>query len=187
MTTNNPIHKIWNAMIQRCYNKKQKAYSNYGGRGITVCEEWKEFENFYNWALKEYKQGLSIERIDVDKNYCPENCKWIKVEEQAKNRRTTIWVNYKDRKLCLKDVATLEGVNYKGLWQLYKRKKDINEALRIAKLNKQGLNECNTSGFSGIGFYHNKWMVRYKKKYIGCYNTLEEAIIAKQECINRAK
>jgi hypothetical protein len=175
-------------MIQRCYNKKQKAFINYGSRGIVVCKDWKNFENFYNWAMKtNYKDGLSIERIDVNKSYCPENCKWIKVEEQAKNRRTSLWVEYNNQKMILKDVAILENVDYKSLWQVYKRKNDIYEAVRIAKLHKQGLNECNTSGISGIGFYHNKWRVCYKKKYVGSYNTLEEAIKAKEEYTNRVK
>lgn len=86
------LHKTWQAMRRRTGNKSQWNYKYYGGRGIRVCEEWKNsFETFKEWAVNNgYKEGLSIERIDVNGNYCPENCTWIPFCEQQGNRRNTL-------------------------------------------------------------------------------------------------
>jgi hypothetical protein len=76
-------------MLKRCYNKNCKAYCNYGGRGITVCDEWIEsFDNFYKWLLtSNYDENLTIDRIDNDKGYSPDNCKFSTYVEQNNNRR----------------------------------------------------------------------------------------------------
>jgi len=78
-------------MRQRCNDKRDKGYKNYGGRGITVCEEWSGdvgLENFYNWAISNgYEEGLTIDRIDNDKGYCPANCRWVDMSFQGANKR----------------------------------------------------------------------------------------------------
>lgn len=82
-------YKILIGMIDRCYNPKNTAYKYYGERGIEICDEWlNDHSKFCEWAIKNgYEDGLSIERIDVNGNYCPENCKWIPLSEQCKNKR----------------------------------------------------------------------------------------------------
>ncbi len=108
-------YKIWTQMIQRCYNKKCKAYNNYGGRGVLVCDRWLEcFENFLeDMGLKPQKH--SIERIDNSGNYEPTNCKWATRIEQNNNMRSTVWLTLGSDTLCQKDMARKLGMSYKNL------------------------------------------------------------------------
>lgn len=93
---NTKLHDIYYSMKQRCYNTKNKRYKDYGGRGIIICVDWlNNFMTFYNWAINNgYKEGLTIDRIDVNGNYEPSNCRWITRAEQPKNRRNNIFITY---------------------------------------------------------------------------------------------
>lgn len=102
---NHTIHKksktklywVWQSMKARCNNENNKRYKHYGGRGIKVCEEWSnDYSNFHNWAVQNgYKEGLTIDRIDVNKNYEPNNCRWVTKEVQANNMTTNKVIKYK--------------------------------------------------------------------------------------------
>lgn len=90
---NKSIYWAWKAMKQRCLNQKCHAYYNYGARGITVCDEWMEFEPFCEWALSSgYVQGLDLDRADNDGNYTPDNCRWVSRRENINNRRKTVYL-----------------------------------------------------------------------------------------------
>lgn len=90
--TKTKLYYVWNSMRMRCRNSKVENYRNYGGRGIQVCKEWdRSFEPFYKWAMNSgYKHGLTIDRINVNGNYEPSNCRWATWKEQANNKRNTI-------------------------------------------------------------------------------------------------
>ncbi|MFY4844609.1 hypothetical protein ACOTVP_08730 [Aliarcobacter butzleri] len=83
------LYNLWNLMINRCNNKKRKAYKDYGGRGIIVCEEWEnDFIAFYNWSINNgYKENLTIDRVDNNKGYSPNNCRWVSRSIQSRNNR----------------------------------------------------------------------------------------------------
>ncbi len=85
------IHSIWLNMKARCTNPNRPKYPRYGGRGIKVCDEWnKDFLCFYNWSISHgYSPELQLDREDNDGNYCPENCRWVTLRENTKNRRTS--------------------------------------------------------------------------------------------------
>jgi len=83
-----PLYKVWTAMKSRCRNSKNPRYKDYGGRSITVCDEWQEFEPFQEWALSHgYKEGLSLDRINNNGNYYPINCRWTTDSIQQQNKR----------------------------------------------------------------------------------------------------
>ena len=98
----------WASMITRCTNSNSPNYKNYGGRGITVCNEWRSFANFFIWSINNgFKIGLSIDRIDTNKNYCPNNCRFITIEEQQQNRRNNrMFIDpFDGQELCLAAIA----------------------------------------------------------------------------------
>ena len=90
---NTKLYNVWCSMKERCHTPSNTSYKNYGARGIKVCDEWLKFEPFYEWAISNgYSEGLSIDRIDVNGNYCPENCRWSTKEVQANNTRANHYV-----------------------------------------------------------------------------------------------
>lgn len=114
------LYDTWCNMRRRCYDVKNKHYADYGNRGITVCDEWQEFIPFYNWAIKNgYKEGLTIDRIDNDKGYNPENCRWATSIMQANNRRNVHLITYKGETLSLKQWCVKLGLNYSSIKRRY--------------------------------------------------------------------
>lgn len=105
--TNTRLYGIWCGMKTRCYCKTDRHYKWYGKRGIAICENWKDsFESFANWSLNNgYSDDKSIDRIDANKNYCPENCRWVDFIVQARNRTDTVYVAYKGRKISAREFA----------------------------------------------------------------------------------
>lgn len=85
--TGHPLHNIWRGMISRCSNESVAAYPRYGGRGISVCDQWQSFRPFYDWSMSSgWRPGLEIDRIDNDGDYSPENCRFVSAKVNANNR-----------------------------------------------------------------------------------------------------
>lgn len=105
-------YSIWSGILQRCTNKNKKAFKHYGGRGISVCERWMTFENFLEDMGRRPTEKHSIDRIDVNGNYEPGNCRWATDVEQARNARTNIKVTIDGVTKCLSEWAEINGVNY---------------------------------------------------------------------------
>jgi hypothetical protein len=100
-------------MMSRCYNPKTERYPRYGGRGITICDEWlHNFPAFRDWAFANgYEEGLTIDRIDVNGNYCPENCRWATTSDQMKNTSTNRYLTLNGETHTLSDWSRLTGIH----------------------------------------------------------------------------
>lgn len=117
------LWEIWQGMKQRTSNLNNKSYARYGGRGISVCKEWREsYTNFRDWAFNNgYSDNLTIERIDVNGDYCPENCRWATAKEQCNNRRTNVLIEWNGKTQNIEQWSNETGIPYKVLHDRYKR------------------------------------------------------------------
>lgn len=111
--TNTKLFNVWQNMKQRCYDKNCKEYKYYGGRNIKVCNEWKnDFMSFYNWAINNgYKEKLTIDRINVNGDYEPNNCRWSTQLEQANNKRNTVYITYKNTTDTISNWSRKTGIS----------------------------------------------------------------------------
>lgn len=127
-----PEYFIWSAMKDRCYNDKCNRWSTHGARGIVVCDRWRNsFKNFYADMGPRIDPKLSLERIDNDGPYSPENCKWATDREQAENRRTTHRITLNGKTQSLKAWCRDFGVPYVRTWKrVFKLKWEIERALK---------------------------------------------------------
>lgn len=117
------LYKTWGGMKQRCYNPNNLMFKNYGGRGIVVCDEWRyDYIAFEKWSMENgYKAGLTIDRIDNDGNYCPENCRWVTHTVQARNKRKSIFVTINGVTKCLFDWADEYGIQHVTMTHRWRR------------------------------------------------------------------
>lgn len=123
------LYKTWTSMKKRCFNPSEPCYGRYGGKGITVCDEWKDsFEAFAEWAMSHgYEEGLTIERKDYTKGYSPANCCWIPHDEQARNKSNNVRITYNGETKILAEWCRELGLDYRKISQRrrYLEKKGI--------------------------------------------------------------
>lgn len=117
------LAKKYNAMKQRCNNPNNKDYKNYGARGISICAEWlNDFNRFYLWAVESgYKIGMTIDRIDCNKGYFPDNCRWATMKEQQSNKRTNVYVNVNGDIVTMAEASRKTGLSESAIWDRVNR------------------------------------------------------------------
>jgi len=136
--TKHPLYICWKHMLRRCYNKLDKSYPNYGGRGISVCKRWHDIENFIADMGPHCSDDVTIERIDNNGDYTPGNCIWANRKVQANNRRTTHFLTYNGKTQSLKAWSEELGLNLGTLWERIKVWGwDIERALTQPPANKE--------------------------------------------------
>lgn len=125
------LYNIWTGIRKRCFCETSIDYKNYGGRGISMCDEWKnDYLNFRNWSLLNgYTENLTIDRIDVNCNYCPDNCRWIAKSDQSRNRRNTLFFFGKSLTQLCNKISCNDRKFYQKVYMRLKRGWDIEKAL----------------------------------------------------------
>lgn len=141
-----PLYRKWQDMLNRCRRPEYKKYYRYGGRGISVFDEWvKDFKAFYDWSISNgYQEGLTIDRIDVNGDYEPSNCRYITIREQGYNKENTFYIIVDGNTVCAKEWVYDNGLNqaaYKKIWYYYKKHNQRdwskNELLKLAKTTRK--------------------------------------------------
>lgn len=114
LSDKHPLYSVWKNMKKRCINPNANEYKNYGGRGISVCLEWStSFEKFYNWAINNgYSKELTIDRIDNNGNYCPDNCRWVDKTVQLNNTSRNHYIEYNGIKYTLSTLSKHLNIPY---------------------------------------------------------------------------
>lgn len=161
------LENVYYSMKTRCYNTKSRPYHNYGGRGITVCSEWLSgFASFAQWAVKSgYKEGLTLDRIDVDKGYCHENCRWVSMKVQQNNKRTNIRLTYNGKTLTLVEWAKVLDVPYDCLLTRVRRygqaaEKVLSAPSRRKRIEFNGRRQYLSEWCAELGLDYNKTNLR---------------------------
>ena len=146
---NTRLWRIWDGMRKRCYNPRHKWYKRYGGRGITICDEWlQDHGALFAGALAiGYQDGLTIDRIDVDKGYFPDNCRWVDMKTQSNNRGNNIVVDIDGACRTLADWADITGIGYQTIYRRYRRGEVGELLIREVKYDRKrvGIDSCNQS------------------------------------------
>lgn len=126
-----PWYNSYHSMMDRCYREKARNFSLYGGRGITVCDEWHNIEAFERWAKNSgFQKGMTLERKNVNGNYCPSNCTWATPKEQANNRRNTLYLVFNGEKHSVSEWADILGMSRSTISNRYYRGFPIEKVLK---------------------------------------------------------
>lgn len=147
------LYEIFSGMKKRCYSESAPRYKDYGGRGISVCEEWMNsddgFDRFVDWALASgYSDELTIDRIDVDGNYSPENCCWLTRKQQNRNKRETLWVNYRGERVKLREICEEKRLPYGMIYnRIFNKGWDVEKAIDTPSIQENSLlSKCKKRG-----------------------------------------
>ena len=183
---------IWSGILARCYNQNSAAYHRYGGRGIQVCDEWKEsFEAFYKDMGDRPSNNHSVDRIDNDGDYSPENCRWATRQEQGRNTSSNRWFTYNGKRMILADWAKEVGMPLARLHTRLKRGWTFEDAITIplnGKRGKKGVDNSNAK----LDYWTVMWIKRLlsvgnKGRYIAHIFGISEGLVSSIKCGNSWK
>lgn len=167
-------HTAWRDMIDRCYNPDNAYYHAYGGRGIKVCDRWQTFEHFYDDMGEPASKELSLDKIDNNADYSPNNCRWTDVKTQSRNTRRNIYVTYKGETKCTAEWAEIFGLHEGTFRQRIHQGLTVDQILTI-KPKK-------TSKYRGVHYKNGIWIAQIaegkKKICIGRFKIEAEAALA---------
>lgn len=125
------LYETWKNMRRRCYDPKNKRWKQYGGKGITICQEWADYSVFRAWALSNgYTDELTIDRINVDGNYCPENCRWSSAKQQANNNTRNRLFEFQGQIHTMSELSDLLGMTYSTVQHRVERGQFIHHAVK---------------------------------------------------------
>lgn len=173
--TGTRLYRIWKSMRSRCNNHHTKQYKDYGGRGITICEEWDLFENFYQWSMQNgYEESLTIDRINNNGNYSPDNCRWITTLEQNQNRRNSITVFFDGKPYTPTELSKITGISVNTIYDAH-RSQGINDFTNYKPKKSQ---------YKNITKRKTGYELVLKGKYIGHFKTLGEAITVRDKILS---
>lgn len=127
------LYSIWKTMRQRCNNPQNYKYARYGGRGIEICSEWDDFAVFRRWAFENgYSPDLTLDRINVDGNYSPYNCRWVNMITQANNKTNNVFIEFDGTKFTMAEFCRVKNIKYKSFAKYIKLGLSVIEALKKA-------------------------------------------------------
>lgn len=167
-SSKNKLIKIWYGMKSRCYNQHNKDYRLYGGKGITICDEWLVYDNFVDWALSHgYIEGLSIDRIDPKLGYQPTNCEWVTPAENSRRRTVTSPTSYspnEEQRAKLSITSKMAHINDPTLKERQKHLRDTNGRTKISVDDIEKLRQAKLCGESwkyGLSLLTEEVNIRY--------------------------
>lgn len=187
------LYNIWQSMKQRCYNVNSVKYKNYGGRGIKVCEEWRnDFHCFKAWALEngydynKTRKEQSIDRINNNGNYEPSNCRFVSHSNNCRNKNNNVLLTKNNQTKTIAEWCKELQLNQRLVSNRAKKYTNIDEILSKENLLRKK-HKSNTGEFGISKDKKNKYQLYLNHKYIGQFKTLKEAIVKREEVLNETR
>ena len=136
------LHYVWTDMLKRCDNPNHHAYKWYGGKGVKVCNKWKEYISFEKWAFENgYKYGLTIDRIDGNGDYCPENCRWATRKEQSNNLSSCVYFDFMGERLNITQFCTKYDVSAGHFYKIARKNINIQTLMKCIVTSKSRITD----------------------------------------------
>lgn len=175
-------YRCWQDMKQRCLNSKSQAYKDYGARGITVCEQWKNSFDIFLLDMGEVPDGMSLDRKNNELGYSPQNCRWATQKQQNRNHRGCVFITYQGQTMTIVEWSELTGIDKRTIWARHKKGLPVEQIFNCNKFFQHTAKSNSKSGLIGASPHGKKWKSQVKIngviKYLGLFETAEEASVA---------